>query len=190
VTRPSPRYFASQTEWRRWLEAHHAVSRELWIGYYKKASGRPSITHQQALDEALCFGWIDGVVKRIDAERFMQRFSPRTATSVWSAVNLKRMQELIDAGRATKAGRDAFDGRDPKRSGLYSYENRPKTFDAVAERAFKADAKAWAFFNEQPPGYRKVCVFFVMEAKRDATRARRLATLIDLSAKGKRMTWM
>jgi uncharacterized protein YdeI (YjbR/CyaY-like superfamily) len=184
---PSPRYFASQAALRRWLEAHHASSRELWIGYYKKASGRPSITHQQALDEALCFGWIDGVVKRLDDERFMQRFSPRTPTSVWSVVNLKRMAELIEQGVVSPHGRKVYEERDPRRSGLYSYENRPKAFDAAVERAFRAQKDAWTFFNAQPPGYRKLCVFFVMEAKKEETRMRRLERLIAASAKGKRM---
>jgi len=186
---PAPRYFASQAAFRRWLEAHHASAKELWLGYYKKASGRPSVTHRQALDEALCFGWIDGVVKRIDDERFMQRFSPRTATSVWSVVNLKRMKELIAAGVVAPSGLKIYETRDPKRSGLYSYENRPKAFDAATERAFKAHRDAWRFFNAQPPGYRKLCVFFVMEAKKEETRKRRLERLITQSSEGKRILW-
>src|SRR5438309_2174733 len=140
------------------------------------------MNYKEALDEALCAGWIDGVRKSVDAESYVQRFSPRTKTSVWSVVNLKRVKELIAARRMTKVGLDVYRGRDPKRSGLYSYENRPKAFDATTERAFKANKDAWDFFNAQPPGYRKLCVFFVMEAKKDETRARRLERLMKVSS--------
>ena len=182
-----PRYFASAAEFRRWLAEHGAHATELWVGFNRKTSGKGGMDYREALDEALCAGWIDGVRKSVDAERYVQRFSPRTKTSVWSVVNLKRMKELIDAGRATAAGRAVYENRDPKRSGLYSYENRPKAFDAATERAFKANTKAWTFFNAQPPGYRKVCIFFVMEAKKDETRRRRLERLMKMSSEGKRI---
>jgi uncharacterized protein YdeI (YjbR/CyaY-like superfamily) len=185
-----PRHFGSAAEFRRWLADHGASTKELWVGFYKKASGKGGLGYKDAVDEALCAGWIDGVKKRVDDERYTHRFSPRTASSIWSAVNLKRMKELIAAGRVTAAGLETYERRDPARADLYSYENRPKAFDAAATRAFKANSEAWAFFNAQPPGYRRLCVFFVMEAKKDSTRARRLETLIAASAKGKRMQWM
>jgi uncharacterized protein YdeI (YjbR/CyaY-like superfamily) len=182
-----PRHFPSQAEFRRWLAANGAKEKELWVGFYKKASGKGGMDYRQALDEALCAGWIDGVRKGVDAESYVQRFSPRTKTSIWSAVNLKRIKELIAAGRVTKAGLQVYESRDPKRAGLYSYENRPKAFDAAAERAFKANKDAWAFFDAQPPGYRKLCVFFVMEGKKEETRTRRLERLIKVSSEGKRI---
>jgi uncharacterized protein YdeI (YjbR/CyaY-like superfamily) len=182
-----PRHFASPAEFRRWLADHGTTATELWVGFYTKTSGKTGMNYREALDEALCAGWIDGVRKSVDADSYVQRFSPRTKTSVWSAVNLKRMTELIEAGRATKTGLAVYENRDPKRSGLYSYENRPKAFDAATERAFRADKAAWAFFNAQPPGYRKVCIFFVMEAKKDETRLRRLERLMKVSSEGKRI---
>jgi uncharacterized protein YdeI (YjbR/CyaY-like superfamily) len=184
-----PRHFRSAEEFRGWLADHGASASELWVGFYKKASGKGGIGYKEAVDEALCAGWIDGLKKRVDDQRYMHRFTPRTATSIWSAVNLKRIKELIAGGRVTKAGLEVYEKRDPRRSGLYSFENRPKAFDATVARAFKANTAAWAFFNAQPPGYRKLCVFFVMEAKKEETRLRRLQRLIDASAKGKRMQW-
>ena len=181
------RHFTSQAEFRRWLAANGANARELWVGFYKIGSGKGGLSYQDAVDEALCAGWIDGLKKRVDEASYMHRFSPRTATSTWSAVNLRRMKELIAAKRVTKAGLDMYENRDPKRSGLYSYENRPKAFDAATARAFKANADAWTFFSAQPPGYRKLCVFFVMEAKKEETRVRRLERLIKVSSEGKRL---
>src|SRR5262245_65477417 len=131
----TPRHFASAAEFRRWLAANGAKEKELWVGFYKKASGKGGMDYKAALDEALCAGWIDGVRKGVDEASYVQRFSPRTRTSIWSDINLKRMKELIAAGRVTKTGRDVYEGRDPKRQGLYSYENRPKTLDAAATRA-------------------------------------------------------
>ncbi len=184
---PAPRYFTSQASFRRWLEANHDSAPELWVGFYRKSSGRGGLEYKAAVDEALCFGWIDGLKKRVDEASYMHRFSRRTASSIWSAANMKRIAELIAAGRVSAVGLDTFERRDVKRAGLYSYENRPKAFDRTAARVFKANEQAWAFFNAQPPGYRKLCVFFVMEAKREETRARRLDRLIAASAKGKRM---
>lgn len=185
-----PRHFTSQAEFRRWLSANGAKARELWVGFYKKGSGRGGIGYKEAVDEALCFGWIDGIKKRVDDASYTHRFTPRTASSIWSAVNLRRMKELIAAGRVTKAGLEAHERRDPKRAGLYSFESRPKTFDATTTRLFKANAGAWTFFHAQPPGYRKLCVFFVMTAKKEETRLRRLEMLIKVSSEGKRMQWM
>jgi uncharacterized protein YdeI (YjbR/CyaY-like superfamily) len=183
----TPRHFASAAQFRRWLAKHGATARELWVGFYRKTSGKGGMGYRQALDEALCAGWIDGVKKSVDAERYVQRFSPRTKTSIWSDVNLKRIKELIAARRVTKGGLAVYEGRDPRRQGLYSYENRPRAFDAATERAFKAHGEAWAFFTAQPPGYRKVCIFFVMEARKDETRLRRLDRLMKASSEGKRI---
>ena len=183
----TPRHFRSAAEFRRWLAKNGTKEKELWVGFYRTALGRGELDYKEALDEALCAGWIDGVRKGVDAERYVQRFSPRTKTSIWSDVNLKRIKELIAARRVTSVGLAVYENRDPKRAGLYSYENRPKVFDAATERAFKANKEAWAFFNAQPPGYRKVCVFFVMEAKKEETRLRRLERLIKVSSEGKRI---
>jgi uncharacterized protein YdeI (YjbR/CyaY-like superfamily) len=186
----SPRFFASRADFRRWLVQHHDSARELSVGFYKKGSGRGGLDYKEAVDEALCFGWIDGLKKRIDAVSYMHRFSPRTPSSIWSAVNLKRMKELIAEGRVAKPGLAAYEQRDPKRSGLYSFENRPQVLDPPLERRFRANARAWTFFRAQPPGYQKVCVWFVMSAKKDETRLRRLETVIKVSSEEKRLKWM
>jgi uncharacterized protein YdeI (YjbR/CyaY-like superfamily) len=185
-----PRYFKSQAEFRRWLEANHASVPELLVGFYKKASGKGGLGYKDAVDEALCFGWIDGIKKRVDEASYTHRFTPRRPGSIWSAVNLKRMKELIAGGVVSKAGLETYERRDPKRSGMYSFENRPQTFDAAIERTFKAKGRAWSFFRAQPPGYQKVCTFFVMSAKKEETRLRRLEQLMNTSSKGQRLEWM
>jgi uncharacterized protein YdeI (YjbR/CyaY-like superfamily) len=183
-------FFASGADFRRWLEANHDTARELMVGFYKKGSGKPSITYPEALDEALCFGWIDGVRKSVDDTSYTIRFTPRRPGSVWSAVNLKRAEELERAGRMAPAGLKEYHGRDPSKSGLYSYENRPSELDAGLAARFQANAKAWDFFQAQPPGYRRVAIFFVMEAKKEETRLRRLDRLIGLSKQGMRLEVM
>jgi len=185
-----PRYFESSADFRAWLDEHGTSTPELWVGFYKKASGHGGLTYKEALDEALCVGWIDGVRKRVDAASFVQRFSPRTATSIWSTVNLKRMKELLASGRVAPVGRKVYERRDPKRTQQYSFENKPASFDAALTRRFKANPRAWTFFREQPPGYQKVLTFWVMSAKKEDTRLRRLDALIKDSAEGKRITWM
>ncbi|HEX8694676.1 MAG TPA: YdeI/OmpD-associated family protein [Longimicrobium sp.] len=180
-------FFESGADFRRWLEANHAAAKELMVGFYKKGSGKPSITYHEALDEALCFGWIDGVRKSVDDDSYTIRFTPRRPGSVWSAVNLRRAEELERAGRMAAPGLKEFHERDPRRSGLYSYENRPKEFDAGLAARFQANAKAWDFFQAQPPGYRRVAVFWVMEAKKEETRLRRLDRLIGESEQGMRL---
>jgi uncharacterized protein YdeI (YjbR/CyaY-like superfamily) len=185
-----PRHFKSGDEFRAWLAKHGAREREVWVGFYRKSTGKGGLTYKEALDEALCAGWIDGLRKRVDDASYAQRFSPRTPTSIWSAINLERIKELIAAGRMTKAGLEVYERRDPKRAGLYSFENRPKQFDAGLERMFRSQAEAWTFFRAQPPGYQRVCTWFVMSAKKDETRQRRLEMLIKASSEGKRMTWM
>jgi uncharacterized protein YdeI (YjbR/CyaY-like superfamily) len=183
----SPKYFASAAEFRRWLKANHATATELLVGFHKRATGRPSLTWPESVDEALCFGWIDGVRKRVDDDRYTIRFSRRRPTSVWSAINIKKAKELIKRKRMAPAGLAAFEARDEKRSAVYSYENRPKALDAATATAFRRDPAAWAFYQAQPPWYRRIVVWYLMEAKKAETRARRLARVIAAHAAGKRL---
>ena|SRR5687768_12566030 len=186
-----PTFFATPAAFRRWLQAHHARERELWVGFYKTGSGRPSITWPEAVDEALCVGWIDGIRRSIDDERYMIRFTPRKPTSTWSAVNQRRMAALLGEGRVQPAGLAAFEARRPERSGTYSYENRgAATLDVEAERAFRAVPEAWSYFSAQPPSYRHTVTWWVMGAKRAETRVRRLAQLIEHSRLGERIPAM
>lgn len=180
-------YFKTAAEFRRWLAAHHATERELLVGFYRKASGTPSISYKEAVDEALCFGWIDGIKKRVDEERYTHRFTPRKRDSMWSSVNAARVKELIALKRMAKPGLEAWARRDPEKTGIYSFENRPKTFDTALEREFRKRLAAWAFFRAQPPGYQRLMTFFVMSAKQQETRLRRLERLMTASAAGKRI---
>lgn len=184
---PKPKFFRTPASLARWFATYGERRAELWIGYFKKASGKGGVVYKQALDEALCVGWIDGVVRSIDDECYMQRYTPRTARSVWSAVNTKRARELIAANRMQPAGLAAFERRDPKRSELYSFEKRPQELPPEYTRKFRANRKAWAFFEAQPPGYRRTTIFLVVSAKQEATRARRLEQLIECSARGERI---
>ncbi len=174
------KFFKDAGAFRAWLAAHGSAETELWVGFYKKASGRTGLSYQEALDEALCAGWIDGLKKRLDEVSYVHRFTPRKPKSTWSEVNLRRMRALQKAGRVTTAGRRVFDDRDRAASG-YSYETRPQQFDAALLRRFRARATAWAFFTAQPPGYQRLAIHFVQSAKQDATRLRRLDRLIAVS---------
>ena len=182
-----PTYFANAAEFRRWLEAHHASESELLLGFYKKGASKTGITYADALDEALCFGWIDGVRKRVDDERFTIRFTPRKARSIWSAVNVRHFERLVHEERVAAAGRAAFEARDPKRMNLYSFEGSGKGLDAESERILKKNAKAWTDWSARPPGYRRTAGWWVSSGKKPETRARRLAVLIECSAKGERI---
>jgi uncharacterized protein YdeI (YjbR/CyaY-like superfamily) len=187
---PAPKlvFFDDAAAFRRWLEKNHASEKELLVGLLKKTPGRASLTYVEALDEALCFGWIDGVRRSLDAQRYCQRFTPRKAKSVWSAVNVRKVEILIARGRMAPAGLKAFEARDASRMGLYSFEQRQApAFDRDAARAFRARPRAWAFFQGQPPGYRRTATFWVMSAKKPETRQRRLGQLIDDSASGRRL---
>ena len=169
-----PKFFSTPRAFRAWLDRHHADTTELWVGFYKKDSGRPSITWPESVDEALCVGWIDGLRKSIDERSYMIRFTPRKPGSIWSAVNTRRANELIRAGRMAVAGLRAFEGRDPKKTNLYSFEQRTAAMLHPAfEKRFKANHDAWKFFQSQPEGYRRVAIFWVMSAKQEETRARR-----------------
>lgn len=180
-------YFKTAAEFRRWLAAHHATERELLVGFYRKASGTPGISYKEAVDEALCYGWIDGIKKRVDETRYTHRFTPRKAASIWSLVNAQRVEALIAAKRMAPAGLEAWERRNPEKTGVYSFENRPKSFDPGLERAFRKQAKAWTFFRAQPPGYQRLATFYVMSAQQQETRERRLAVLVARSAEGKRL---
>ncbi len=183
-----PRFFPTPDAFRRWFEEHHASAHELWVGFYKKGTGRPSITWPQSVDEALCFGWIDGVRKKIDEERYVIRFTPRSSRSGWSTVNSRRIKQLIKEGRVLPAGLRAFKARDVKKSGVYSFEQRVNpTLDPASEKRFRANKDAWRFFQLQPPGYRRLTTFWVMSARKEETRARRLDRLIADSAAGQRI---
>jgi uncharacterized protein YdeI (YjbR/CyaY-like superfamily) len=181
-------FFATPADFRCWLDAHHKNSRELWVGFYKKGSGRPSITWPKSVDEALCVGWIDGLRKTIDAQSYRIRFTPRKPTSNWSAVNIRRVRELTRQGRMRPAGLKAFEFRAQEKSGIYSYENRDAAvLSKAAEEKFRAHPAAWKFFQCQPAGYRKTTIWWVMSAKRKETRQKRLETLIADSAARRRI---
>ena len=179
-------FFEDAGAWRAWLEEHHAEEREVWVGYHKRATGRPSITWPESVDQALCFGWIDGVRKSLDADRYTIRFTPRKPRSVWSKVNVERARELIDGGLMHPAGRAAFDARDEARSGVYSFEQRQDPrLTAEQEATLRADAAAWEWFTRAAPSYRRAATWWVISAKREDTRVRRLGQLIEASRQGR-----
>jgi len=182
----APTFFRSAAAFRSWLARHHASERELLVGFQKVGSGKPSVGYPEALDEALCFGWIDGVRRRRDATSYTIRFTPRKRDSVWSAVNLRHVARLKAEGRMRAAGLKAFRERDLEQTRRYSFENRPRPLDAAAARRFKANAGAWAWFSGQAPGYRRLAQWWVMSAKQQETRDRRLARLIESSAHGRK----
>jgi uncharacterized protein YdeI (YjbR/CyaY-like superfamily) len=184
----SPIFFAEPAAFRAWLEKHHQTKCEQCVGFHRKASGRPSITWPEAVDEALCFGWIDGLRKTIAAESYKIRFTPRRPASNWSAVNIRRMKELMREGRVRPAGRKAFQKRVPERSGIYSYENRKSaTLSDAAVKLFRAQSAAWEFFQHQPASYRQTAIWWTISAKRAQTRHDRLRKLIALSKAGRRI---
>jgi uncharacterized protein YdeI (YjbR/CyaY-like superfamily) len=180
-----PNYFATPAAWRDWLEKHHSQRQELLVGFYKKDSGKPSITWPESVDAALCFGWIDGVRRRIDDTRYSIRFTPRKARSIWSVVNIKRVEELTGRGLMRPAGLKAFETREEKRSGVYSFEQQSIEFESVQERRFQACTAAWEFFLSRPPWYRRAATWWVINAKREETREKRLSTLIGDSEKSR-----
>ncbi|HXV86017.1 MAG TPA: YdeI/OmpD-associated family protein [Gemmatimonadales bacterium] len=184
----TPRFFATAGRWRAWLAANHATTQELWVGFHKKATGRPSITWPESVDQALCYGWIDGLRKSVDANSYMIRFTPRRKDSNWSAVNLKRARELIKQGLMRAPGLRAFGARKEGDAPAYSFEQRrtvrmPPTY----LKEIRANAPAWAFFRRQPPWYQRTCAWYVISAKRKETRRRRLGIVIRDSAAGRRI---
>jgi uncharacterized protein YdeI (YjbR/CyaY-like superfamily) len=171
-------WFGKPVDWRAWLDEHHAAESEIWVGFRKKHV-TVGITWQEAVDEALCFGWIDGLTHAVDADGYTSRFTPRTRTSIWSAVNLKRIEELIAAGRVHDAGMRTYTGRDKSRAGLYAFEQEEIAFPEDFLAPFRANEEAWAWFASRPPGYQRLATWWVISAKLPETRDRRLATLID-----------
>jgi uncharacterized protein YdeI (YjbR/CyaY-like superfamily) len=182
-----PTFFRTRDHFRRWLEKNHARLTELWIGFYKRDSEKGGLTYKEALDEALCFGWIDGVRKRLDDEAYVQRFTPRTARSYWSAINTRRLEELKEAGRVHAAGLAAFGRRDKAKSERYSFERQAAQLEPDAEAMFRAEAGAWEFFQAQAPWYRRVTIHWVTSARKPETRQRRLEILIRDSAAERRI---
>jgi len=181
-----PTFFSTAGELREWLERNHATETELLVGFYKRGSGRPSITWQELVDEELCFGWIDGVRQGIDAVIYSNRITPRQPRSTWSAINIARAKELIRLGRMHPAGLKAFERRTDKRSAIYSYEQRKTAkLSREEEKSFRANKKAWAFFHAQAASYRRAAIWWVINAKRDETRKKRLETLIRDSKSGR-----
>ncbi|MEX0697954.1 MAG: YdeI/OmpD-associated family protein [Dongiaceae bacterium] len=182
----APRFFASQKAFRTWLEKNHASAKELVVGLHKVKSGKGGLAHKQAIDEALCFGWIDGVGKGGDTS-WAIRFSPRKARSIWSQVNIRRIEELKAAGLVHPAGLAAYERRTEKLQNRYSHENPDVALSAAYEKAFRANRTAWANFGKMPPSYRRPAIWWVMSAKQETTRERRLKTLIADSAAGRRV---
>lgn len=182
-----PKFFATPAAWRGWLEKHHADQKELLVGFYKKASGKPSITWPESVDGALSFGWIDGVRRRIDDVSYSIRFTPRRPRSIWSTVNIKRVEDLARQGLMRPAGIQAFEAREEARSSVYSFEQKNIQFEPAQERQFRANPAAWKFFRAQPPSYTSVATWWVTSAKREETKAKRLDRLIEESKQGRRI---
>jgi uncharacterized protein YdeI (YjbR/CyaY-like superfamily) len=170
-----------------WFEAHHETATELWVGLYKRHTGEETITWPQAVDEALCVGWIDGVRKSLDERCYAIRFTPRRVGSIWSAVNTKRVAALTADGRMRPRGLAAFAARDAKRASVYSYENRPRQLEGPYAAALRRRRAAWAFFQAQPPWYQRTATWWIMSAKKEETRQRRLDALITAAAAGRRV---
>ena len=176
------RFFASPAAFGRWLETHHAKKTELWVGYHKKETGRPSLTWSESVDEALCWGWIDGIRKSVDASRYTMRFTPRRAGSIWSAINIRKVKALTVAGRMRPPGLAAFRARRGDRSGVYSFEQgKTAKLPPMYERVFRRNRAAWAFFRTRSDTYRRLTSWWVISAKQEETRLRRLGILIECS---------
>ena len=180
-------FFRSPADFRNWLKKHHASETELWVGFYKKSSGRASITWPESVDEALCVGWIDGIRKSIDDISYKIRFTPRKPGSIWSAVNIRRVRVLVDEGRMQPAGLKAYQARKENKSGIYSYEQRRDQLEEPYASLLRRNKAAWDFFQAQPPSYKKLAGWYVVSAKKEETRLKRLERLIEDSAQGKRI---
>jgi uncharacterized protein YdeI (YjbR/CyaY-like superfamily) len=182
----NPLFFENAQGFRQWLEANYDKESELIAGYYKVATGKPSMTWSESVDQALCFGWIDGIRRSIDEMSYCIRFTPRKPNSNWSAVNLKKMEELIATGQMTPAGLRLFEKRKEAKSETYSYENRIETLPPEVEARFRLNEKAWEFFTKQAPSYRKTAIHWVMSAKQEVTFEKRFLQLVESSEQGKR----
>lgn len=183
----TPIFFPTQSEFRQWLEENHDKEPELLVGFYKVGSGKPSMTWSESVDQALCFGWIDGVRRSIDGESYSIRFTPRKPKSNWSAVNIAKIEELTAKGLMKPAGIAAFEKRSEDKSRIYAYENKPTEFPAEFEEIFRANKKAWQFFEKQPVGYKRTIMYWVLSAKQEATQKSRLEKLIFESENERRM---
>lgn len=177
-------FFETPAEFRKWLELNHKLKKEVFVGYYKKASGKATLSWSESVDEAICYGWIDGVRRSIDSESYCNRFTPRRADSNWSAVNLQKVDELIEQGRMQAAGLEIYKKRKIEREEVYSYENKPEALDAELETYFKSEKKAFEFFSKQGISYKKTMFYWIMSGKQEKTRYARLLKLIEASGKG------
>ena len=182
-----PAFFSNQSEFRKWLEANHNTETELWVGYYKVKTGKPSMTWSQSVDEAICFGWIDGIRKSIDSESYCIRFTPRKPSSNWSAINIAKVNELKKKGLMTASGLKAFSFRKEEKSAIYSYENPPKELPFDFEKKFRKNKAAWKFFSNQAPSYRRTAMRWILSAKQEKTKWSRLENLIRGSEKQMRL---
>ena len=182
-----PKFFRTPADFRTWLEKNHATATELWVGFYKKDSGKPSITWPESVDQALCFGWIDGIRKGVDGISYRIRFTPRRRGSIWSAINIMRAKELVRQKQMRPTGLKAFAARIENKSGIYSYEQRSTELNQPYAKLLKKNKAAWNFFEQQPPFYRKMIGWWIISAKKEETRMARVAKLISESAKGKRL---
>ena len=180
-------FFKDGGEFRKWLEKNHDKETELFVGFYKVGSGLHGIRWSDAVDQALCFGWIDSVMRPIDKEKYALRFTPRKPNSIWSAVNIKKVAVLTEQGLMMPAGIAAFSKRTNERSAIYNFENEAKELDPELENIFRSNKQAWDFFSRQPPGYKKLSIYRIMSAKQEKTRISRLQKLIDASAEAKRI---
>jgi uncharacterized protein YdeI (YjbR/CyaY-like superfamily) len=187
VSKLSPKFFKTPTAFHKWLAANHAKSKELWVGFYKRGTGKPSLTWPESVDEALCFGWIDGIRKTVDEDSYKIRFTPRKPTSVWSAVNIRNVARLIGEKRMQPPGLKAFAARKENRSGIYAYEQRSPELVEPYLGKLKRNKAAWRFFSAQPAGYRKQMNWWVVSAKQEETRLKRLGKLIEASAEKRRL---
>lgn len=183
----SPTFFSDQLEFRKWLKKNHKKGTELLVGYYKVDSGKPSMTWPESVDQALCFGWIDGIRRSIDAESYCIRFTPRKPTSIWSTVNIKKVEVLTQKGLMQPAGIEAFSKRKQEKSEIYSFENAGKKLPDDIEKKFKSNKKAWEFFNRQPASYKKTVIHWITSAKREETQLARLDKVIYESGQHNRL---
>ena len=179
----TPKSFKTQADWRAWLEAHHDSSQEILLRLFKVHAAHRGITYKQALDEALCFGWIDGITRRLDDDSYCQRYTPRRPRSIWSRINVGHVERLIKEGRMTPAGLAAYDKRDAKRTGVYAFENPSRALPPEMEKRFRARKRAWAFYQEQAPWYRRTTTHWILSGKKEETRLRRLEALIACCAR-------
>jgi uncharacterized protein YdeI (YjbR/CyaY-like superfamily) len=182
---PNITFFSTPAQWRRWLEKNHASATDFWVGFYKRASSKPSMTWPESVDEALCFGWIDGVRKNVDPESYTIRFTPRKESSVWSNINVRRVEGLRAEGRMRPTGEAAFAARKAHKSGIYSYEQRKAELPEPWLGLLKKNKPAWKFFSAQAPWYRRTASWWVISAKREETRQRRFAQLAADSKAGR-----